>query len=441
MIKSTLLCALLSTAVYSQYDRNYTVMDNYYKRYIQIEDTGSSVSQKINNPGLYKNSASRCGIGFLQQLDSCYTENSDIQFKQSIGFNDLYAWTELKTDIGNFGGYIGNMSIDNNSDENNSASESKKQNGSLSAAIWFNPASKSFFKGLSISADGNYLYNKSNSNIQYGGTNSKNEMKNLYIKAVSLFQMSEKLHLRWGISGSKNKSVYSNLDSQDFYYYNYGSYSKTEIEVKQHYGNMNLGLVVNEFFDLTVGAEVNTGNEISKSSTISSYNGIDYSSLNRSDFYGSGNLSFYLDCALEKIIHYRKHTMYLGINANIRANMFDNNDTYYTSFRDVMKNVNKDQRYVTTNILCPVTMDINLFNLPLFAVVRVVPGLDAYIEHLKSDGQKTESSSCNLNMEQFAFGLKGKIGEKVEFALIPSIQSNIFIGGAEVNYAFGKSKT
>lgn len=440
MLKSALLCALLSTVVYSQYDRydrNYTVMDIYYKTYIQIEDTASSVNQKINNPGLYKNSVSRCGIGLLKQFNGYYGINENYLESNSV-LNDLYAWTELKTDIGNFGGYVGNMSLNNNSVESISSYETKIQNSSLSAAIWFNPASKSFFKGISIFADGNYSYDKSNSNIQYGEQNSKSKKKDINIKAVSLFQLSDKLHLKWGIAGSKYKFVYNSSYNEDSYYYNNVTYIKNEN--RHNYGDMNVGLIANKCFDLTLGAEVNATNQ-KDTSILSTYNGLEYTDLKLSDNAGSGFFAFYLNCALEKIIYYRKHKVYLGIVANIKANLYDNDDDYYKTFRDVMKNVKKDQRHVTTNILCPVTMDINLFNLPLFAVVSVVPALNAYMAHGKLDGQKYESSACDLNMSQFAFGLKGKIGEKVEFSLIPSIQSNIFIGGAEVNYAFGKSKT
>ncbi|HEX3018725.1 MAG TPA: hypothetical protein VHP36_00410, partial [Chitinispirillaceae bacterium] len=179
MIKSMMLCSFLSLAAYSQYGRSYTVMDDYYQRNIQIEDTGSSVNQKINNPGLYKNSNSRSGIGFLQSLYD-YKNSYELD-DQSIGFDDLYAWTELNTDIGNFGGYVGNVSLNTNSNENNLNLDSKKQNGSLSAAIWFNPAKKMFFKGLSISADEEYLYNRSNTVGLENSTNNKTEEKSLKI--------------------------------------------------------------------------------------------------------------------------------------------------------------------------------------------------------------------------------------------------------------------
>lgn len=70
MVKLTCCIALLSTFLYAQYQRNYSVMDTYCADFVFSE---KSVNRNINYPGLFKDSTSSLSIGFLDNEN--YTDN------------------------------------------------------------------------------------------------------------------------------------------------------------------------------------------------------------------------------------------------------------------------------------------------------------------------------------------------------------------------------
>lgn len=60
----------------------------------------------------------------------------------------------------------------------------------------------------------------------------------------------------------------------------------------------------------------------------------------------------------------------------------------------------------------------------------------ATFQYSKGDSVFENSESIYFRVEEFGLGLKGKIGEKLEFALMPSIQSKVFLSGLEIRYLF-----
>jgi len=67
-------------------------------------------------------------------------------------------------------------------------------------------------------------------------------------------------------------------------------------------------------------------------------------------------------------------------------------------------------------------------------MIKVVPEVNGDYTHNRQN--VVSSRSLSLQMSKVAVGIRGTIGEKLEFALIPSINSNVFMTGLDVKYLF-----
>lgn len=456
MIKQTYFVALLSAAVLAQLpvnqsERDYTVMDRYYQGLYSAEGN-LTVSQKVNYPGLFEDSISRTGIGFFQSYFSDNESNNN-----RIDLQDFYSWSECKTSIGRLGGYLGNMNLKLNSEE--MVNDSKNQNGNVSAAIWFTPANSHFFRGLSIATDGLYKYFSSSGESNYINNNTiyseKQENSDFYLQAFSLFQLSEKLHLNLGLSGQKgsvnNKfdRKYTTTDYYDSYYSSYSQvFSFRETKTKDYIGNISLGLIFNKNFCITAGTQINSYNSKTDDSylihTYSNYSG-GYTYENMEESYnsrylpGNGSLNFYLSSSIGKKMVYHKHKAYVGLNGHISAQL-DVQDEGHISFSEVIKKVKKNQRYITGSLISPVTLEINLFNLPLYSIFQITPRLNLTFINSKIEGMKIEYRSFETDILETAFGIRGEIKDRFQFAIVPSFDSHVFVTGAELTYNLGSGK-
>lgn len=90
-------------------------------------------------------------------------------------------------------------------------------------------------------------------------------------------------------------------------------------------------------------------------------------------------------------------------------------------------------------IYVPVTIDLNVFNTPLYIVAKITPEIYSYVSK-NYYSQNTTSNNVSASVYETAIGIKGKIGNQLECALIPSIKSNVFMAGMELKYNFGSKK-
>ena len=142
--------------------------------------------------------------------------------------------------------------------------------------------------------------------------------------------------------------------------------------------------------------------------------------------------------SLGKRLDYLKHNLYLGMNTGLGLTFSIKSDSY-CNFADFPDKFESGNKYVSGYLSLPVVLDINLFNSSVFAVAKFVPQIYGYY---KPEFYKETFSynGLNLSVSELSFGFRGKVGDRFEFSLIPSLQSSIFVTGLEIKYLIPENK-
>ena len=439
MRKIVLVAMTFCASVFSQQSSSRTVLDSYYKDYLIFEDSQQVVSSKINYPGLLNDSLSTIDIGFLAGPDY-YSADRELTVNNSenLQLDDLSGWGEKRGRFGKIGVWIGSLDFSHSESESYS-SPIEKRFATGSSAFWFVPYHKSVLKGVSLSFGGEYNNSKQNNSNSYN-VNSSYKYKTLDIGFNALFQCNERYQVAMHLVNSKSTNV---LDYESFtnsYYSDYNSYYTSSINNKSSskYQNYGLGITLLDSKRKQLTAYVNASldnNTLTRGNY--SYSGYYGSNSN----FGIGHVVASLVYSDTKVLKYLKHRAYVGINAVVTFD-FPAVSESGLSFVNLLKNATKDKYSAEGNVQVPVTIDVNVFNTPLYLVAKITPAIKANTYHNNIGSSVGEvhilnGNSLGASVYETAIGFKGKIGDQLECALIPSIRSNVFVAGLELKYNFG----
>lgn len=430
MKRVAFLLMILNGSVFS-----YNVLDDYYSG-ISLFCDSSLLESKILYPGLSKDSSSSASIGFLSHpiyISSSSGKTDSLLMSPHINLelSDLYGWTEVNTSAGRFGVWLGNLG--GAETRNNQISSGYSEREIIgSTALWYIPKAISAFKGVSVSIDGQYLKNGSNRFYPYSSYSetsaSESKSKDIYVRLLSMVQLSESNFLKIGLNGGYSSQNSSNISSN---YYSYGSYSyhynsetRNVSDSKSKSGDIILGFLNKKagIFNLEFGAD---NREFNRSTGYNSYG-----TETQGSSYGGG-LVLDFNYQKSKDFSYLKHKAYIGVDADLNM-YYPVESKSPIQFSEIVQNVKTLNKNIYGSIRFPAVLEINLFNLPFYSVIRVTPIISGY-------DYQTETSRehyFTVNIQQIALGLKGKIGDRVEFALTPSLNSNIFLTGLDLKYNF-----
>lgn len=459
MRKIFLVAMSFCVSVFSQISGNRTVLDSYYSDYLVFEDSQQVVSSKINYPGLFNDSISTIDIGFVAN-PYYYSFNFDTTYIANGGANlqlsDLNGWGEKRGRFGNVGGWIGHLYFVNSASNNSTKNEKRYYTGS--SAFWFAPYYKSAFKGVSLTFGGNYDKNSyyNSTEISSGNTSSSNNWRNyqgIDVGLNALFQCNERFQVAVNLiadqsinvsdNRSTNVNTYTDYDYYSSYNYNYIYRRDYNYSDTSKFQNCGLGVTIldNKKRRFSTNVNASRNNRISTQNSYSFNNRNDYNyynnNYNSSSTYdtGNGDVTASLAYSDTKVFKYLKHRACFGISAFASFDFPVNSETYL-SFKQLIKGVHSNQYLMHCFIDVPVTIDLNVFNTPLYIVAKITPQISSNISK-NYYSQNTTSNNISASVYESAIGIKGKIGNQLECALIPSFKSNIFVAGMELKYNFG----
>jgi hypothetical protein len=411
------------------------VLDQYYGDILFRGNDQKLLSDKINYPGLIEDSTFSCGLGFFNPYSAYYDQNG-LAYQAPLTWSNLYGWNEWATEAGRLGAWIGG--IDFSDQKNNYGTEQTSRSFEGTTAFWFSPYKASTFKGLSLVLNGYYNSDLSNTYSNDGSFYSYDTTKNTYkilnAAVSSIFKINDIFNLklffaggyRYNIQNSIYEYYYSYPISTDYYPYYYSepttSTSLSQSEYKTNNLFLRVGLIDKNDRQVNLGFSVDASNN-----TYSSY---------YYNAYGSGDYSVFLNYSEGKRVQYLRHYAYFGVIAQTSLD-FPVESNSYIGLSKVLQMARLSQRYWYGSLNFPVILDVNLFNTPLYAIVRVVPEISG------SESKYPETYSnryVGLSVSEVSLGLRGKIGDQLEFALVPSLKNDIFVSGLEIKYLFKNKK-
>ncbi len=414
-----------------------TVLDNYYRGILFAGDSTQTVSRKIYFPGLIKDTSSSIAAGYLsasQGLKSFLNTNMAIP-QSGLNWSDLYAWSEVNSGIGKIGGWIGNLSGNDQSVESSNTSIQDYATGRC--AVWFTPKNDRALRGISLVVDGAYGSSRSDySSYSYSSTyyynnfsyyKSSSTLKNKYVSiyANSLIKASTKYDLLIGLYGVYNRGERSNYSSNYSNTYYYGvtqSESSATSDDKSVGGAFTAGIINQNGQQLNI-----TVNGVTRNVNTN------YTNASSNPYPYTGAIGVGVEGSQGKLLHYLKHSLFLGINIGASESVpFIAQSNI--AFSDLTHFERSNQREFNGFLKFPCIVDINLFKSDVYSILRFTPEIDGSISKLTQNDQMTKSRSVNLFAEELALGLRGKIGSQLEFSIIPSITSNVFMTGLEIKY-------
>ena len=431
MHKVSLLFAVLSAAVFSQ-EYIPGVSQEYYGGIIYSGSDRTVITDKIEYPGFTRDTVNQLGVGFvnhsiaysMQPQDSFLSSNSfAVVPHTNFSLSDLYAFNEWNSSAGRFGMWVGNFDCNDNETSKSSYNNNNKEQSALgTCALWFTPKGEGAFKGISLVVGDQYNYSE-------WQTESSATMENyeyFNMSATSLFALSNSCNFKVSLSGVYGTDKENMHESSTYYDFGYPHY----------YSDYTNSATKDKSISLACGLLNKQGNQINAGFSMGAYNHSQTSSFPYSSAIpqsSQGDASLFVNCSGGKTVHYYNHCLYYGLTGAADLYLPFQSATY-VSLADIPSKLQKDNRYIDCSITAPLTLDVNLFNTKNYAVIRMIPMLFMSTNKLIAYGT---TKSLGVSLYNIALGLRGSISDKLEYSLIPSLNSNIFVTGLELRYKFG----
>jgi len=420
MKKTILLTALSALPVLAQYGlstTNYSIPDQYYGSILWLEETPRLISQKINYPGLVADSGALITAG-VRDLSSC-----------CLDVDKLYGCMEGNTRLGRIGTWIGNTTayyrLDSEGDFN--AEEVKSVKGSW--ALWHHTRVAHGFKGFSLQIDGKYLRSLDeqppNTDMTYTEKSDQTN-KDISIIGTSLFTINKGLWGRagftktYGTSGRHDRNVYyiSWNDSSYIDYYTYDTEQSTRII----FG----GLITGKGQSLTLAVKANTENFTRHTER---YAG--------NQEYGSGYTGLLFDISDGRTFTYLKHRLFLGIQGVVDITWPFESDDAHIEISDLLRNQHQSDMMLSGQLHLPVMAEIAIFKTDMY----IIAAMTAKLYVVESSLGNLEYNPVNRQrlytvLAPSSIGLRGRIGQRLEFMLLPSFEAKMLTTGFELKYLF-----
>ena len=384
------VCAL-PYMLFAQID-NAGITDRHFHGILFPQVYKELVSTKINYPGLRNPEKYSVSAGLLPDASG---EN----------WAALYGWGEWANGPAVAGVWLGNIGLNSSSRwETETFSEDGKEYNlyvddrafTIRGAAWLTPFRNRSFKGVSVTYDA--LSKRREAEYEALGVTAVSNLDSSFFGVISLIQLNANLHLRAGISGM-------------YYAEDMGSEERST-------DGIFVGLLDrdNRALELRVS---------------NSYNYTD-------DFYGKqvdDTVNIALILSGGKVTRYHKHRFFYGFKGEGGVSLLSETGSSAGRFEywRHINNIKHKGRTFDIEVSAPLIFDAHLFK-NIRSMLSINPQLN--YSHTGHPKKSKSTHTLNLTSPYPLLSLYGTIGKKVEFAVKPSIENEVFFSAAEVRYKF-----
>ena len=381
-----LICAL-PRILLAQTD-NAGILDKHFHGILFPEIYKELVSTKISHPGLRNPEKYSVAAGVLPDSSG----NS---------WSALYGWGEWANGPAIAGVRLGNIQINNKSHWGTFSPNgygydiyASENIFSIAAATWLTPFRSDIFRGVSLTY--NTKREKRKEDFDGGNITSINNIDTTLFSVISLSRLTANLHIRAGVSShSHDISLYSNDYYRDAFFVGLLDQNNRALE-----------LHVSNSFDRT-----------------DDYHGVQVRDTVHFNLLLNGG----------KAAQYHKHRLFYGVKGRTGVSFISEtgaNANRFEYWRHISSMTN-DGRILSAALYAPFIFDVHVFR-NIRAMLSISPQIG--YEHINHP-QKSEYH-FSLKVPEPLLTFYGTIGDKVEFALKPSIDNDVFISAVEARYKF-----
>jgi poly(A) polymerase len=375
--------------------QSFTMMDAHYQGILFTEVYKTLASTRVSYPGLWTPERNAVTAGLLPG-----------RMASDIGWGGLYGSADIDISPGSAGLWIGNFNTGDGfrvSEYGDMIYSWETREFALSGALWATPFNNDVFRGASVAfdADNEYAYNGN----PYDGLT---DLKSVDFSLNALIRLSDNYHLKLGF-----RTHNRHIEEPDANRYD---------NRKLFTDGFTAALVDGKLRTLEFWAQntfaMNYGDE--KSDTV----------------------SFGLRHTQGRALSYMRHVLFLGLRAGASVSLPSEINEDAGSFQYIyyMQNLTGAGRALRLSLAAPVIADIDLYR-GVRCVLSISPWI--YYAHVNARKPPQESVLYLEPQHLFRIGLpaaelsfRGLIGDKFDFALKPSLDSDVFISALEVRYRF-----
>jgi len=385
------------TDFFEAYDSGiYGIFDRLFRGVLFPEVYKTLPSVKIAYPGLWEADRTCAGVGLLP--DQIVNSNG-------LGWNALYAYTDIDLSPGSAGLWLGNANAGNSFqifEYYDITGAWDVSEFSLRGAFWVSPKQNDRFRGISAAFDIDNLY-------AYNGNDfdGRYDDKSYYLNINTLVRLNDDYHLR-ATFRTRNKYADNPED-------------KRTDDHKSFTDAVSVGLLDGKMRTL----------ELSGRNTFAVNN-----AGRKSD-----TVALTLRYTQGGAINYMKHTLFVGMIADAglaypskisqRAGSF----LYY----HYLRHITGDGRLASVGVSAPIIADIDLsqgFRCMLSIRPKISYTDTAPLSNPKNDIYRNPQHRFATELSEVELSLRGLIGDRINFTLMPSLKNDVFFSALEVMYKF-----
>jgi len=385
------------------------VLDAYYGPFARLVDPQLGlIEDKGRYPGLTVDTCpSVCGAGY---------EMSDSRH----AWDGLYARSEGRTPGGRLGAWLGNVGLGytRRRDSVSTQSQPLYQGTGL---VWAVPKGSSRIVGASLTFDGSYSgdYRRVDSSLNNPTPRRVDRAtRELSVAGAATMRPSRRLAIVVRAEGS------GLLDRESEWMRDLASWASWTLRSETHTlsGSASAEFVLGNSARMHIGVGSETVNRRGLPYYLDPYSS--------TPVWAEGHAEANLGGSLTKKHTVNRFTLYNGINADLIAT-FPAEAHGRMALGDVLSGVHPTlRRSIDANVSLPFTCDVHLRG-SVYAFVSIVPALTVQA----SKPLCARKQSVDLTMQRLSTGLRGHIGERLRFALTPSLSSSgVYFLGLEAAY-------
>jgi len=384
---------------FESYDSGiYGIRDRHFRGVLFPEVYKSLTSVRAVYPGLVPADSSCAGVGVLPD---------QIADSKGVGWNALYAHADVSLPPVSAGLWLGNAHVGNSYQ----AYEYYDMVGawdirefSLRGAVWVSPGRNSRFLGASAVFDADEFYADADDDGDFGGFYDD---KSYYLNLNALFRLTGDYRLKAAFR-TRNKYADNPEDTRD----DNGRHFTDAVSVTLLDGRLRtLEITARNVF------AVNNGSMKSDTVTLA------------------------LRYTQGRAANYMKHALFIGLTADIGAAYPSKISQRAGSFLyyHYLRRMTGEGRTLSAEVSAPVVADIHLFQ-GLRCMLSIRPKIGyahtAPLNESEDAVRLKPQHKFATELSDMEMSLHGTAGDRVDFALKPSVKNDVFFSALEVRYRF-----
>ncbi|MCL2182324.1 MAG: hypothetical protein FWB85_02495 [Chitinispirillia bacterium] len=374
----------------------YSIADRHFRGVLFPEAYKSLPGTRICYPGLWVPERAAAAFAYLPDAPGANT----------AGLNGLYGWADIDIHPGSAGLWAGDFDYGDGyrvSEYADVVYSWDTHEFSLRGAMWVTPFNGERLRGFSaaVDIDNAYAYNGN----EYDGLT---EIRHVFLNINVLTKISENYNLRFTLSVNNRHSE---------------SPEDTRSDNRRLFTDaLSLTLVDDKLRTLELRAQNSFA-------------------MNYAD-EKSDTVAVSLHFTQGRVWSYMTHALFAGVmaegGAHIPSRINDNAGSFQYMY--YLQNLTAKGRTVRTSLALPIILDAGLIR-GIRAMLSICPKAAYY--HTSPPDNPGQSPLYNAPQHRFYLYLppaelsfRGTVGEKIDFALMPSLTSSVLISALEIRYRF-----